>query len=106
MPRLPWSRFGVDRSRTHLLVVSMPSVQAVGSPDLHGAQNALLRLLRTKDLAGDYASAIIRQDGPAQMLFAFEDEADARLLADALPAEGTRAQNSWASRRPVPLGAA
>jgi len=84
----------------------MPSAQAVGSHDLHGAQNALLRLLRTRNVAGDYASAIMRQEGPAQMLFAFEDEADARLLADAFQAEVTDAQGGWASRRAVEVEAA
>jgi hypothetical protein len=65
MPRLPWPLLGVDPSRTHLLVASMPSAQAIGGPDLRVAQNALLRLLRTKNLAGDYATAILRQEGPA-----------------------------------------
>lgn len=106
MPRLPWSLLSVDPSRTHLLVASMPSAQAVGGSDLRVAQNALLRLLRTKGLAGDYATAILRQEGPAQVAFAFEKEEDARLLADALQAEVTAARGGWASRRAVELEAA
>jgi hypothetical protein len=37
------------------------------------------------------------------MLLAFEDEADARLLADALRAEETNAESGWASTRAVEL---
>jgi hypothetical protein len=84
----------------------MPSAEAVGSSDLRVAQNALLRLLRTKNLAGDYATAILRQEGPAQVAFAFEKEEDARLLADAIQAEATDLHGGWASKRAVELGAA
>ena len=84
----------------------MPSAEAVGSSDLRVAQNALLRLLRTKNPAGDYATAILRQEGPAQVAFVFEKEEDARLLADALQAEVTDPRGGWASTRAVELGAA
>jgi hypothetical protein len=84
----------------------MPSAEAVGSSDLRVAQNVLLRLLRTKDLAGDYATAIMRQEGPAQVAFAFEKEEDARLLAAAIQAQVTDPRGGWASRRAVELGAA
>ena len=84
----------------------MPSAQAIGSSDLQVAQSTLLRLLRTKDLAGDYATAIVRQEGPAQVAFAFEKEEDARLLADAIQAQVTDPEGGWASRRAVELEAA
>jgi hypothetical protein len=84
----------------------MPSAQAVGGSDLRVAQSALLRLLRTKNPAGDYTTTIVRQDGPAQVFFAFEKEEDARLLADAIGAEVTAGRGGWASRRAVELGAA
>ena len=84
----------------------MPSAQAIGSPDLHVAQNALRRLIGAKNLAGDYATTIVRQVGPAQVFFAFEKEEDARLLADAIHAEVTATQGSWASTRIVELGGA
>ena len=106
MPRLPWSVLSVEPSRTHLVVAALPSAQAVGSSDLHVAQNALLRLLRTKKPAGDYATAIVRQEGPAQVAFAFEKEEDARLLADAIGARVTDPEGGWASRRAVALRAA
>ena len=84
----------------------MPSAQAIGSSDLQVAQSTLLRLLRTKDLAGDYATAIVRQEGPAQVAFAFEKEEDAQLLADAIQAQVTDPEGGWASRRAVELEAA
>jgi hypothetical protein len=106
MPRLPWSLLSVDRGRTHLVVASMPAAQAVGSSDLQVAQSTLLRLLRTRNPAGAYATAIERHEEPAQVAFAFEREEDARLLADAIQADATDPRGGWASRRAVELEAA
>ena len=74
IPRLPWSLLSVDPSRTHLLVASMPSAQAVGGPTSGSPKTRFCASSGPKNLAGDYATAILRQEGPAQVAFAFEKE--------------------------------
>jgi hypothetical protein len=87
------------------VVASIPSAPAVG-PDLRLAQVTLLRFLRWQKLRGDHATTIVREAGPPRILFAFENEADARLLAVAIQAGMTRLHGAWASESTADLDGA
>jgi hypothetical protein len=106
MPRTPWSDFSQAHPRAHLVVASIPSAVAVGAPDFRKARDALVRMISTLRPVGDYAAAIVRESGAAEIQLAFENETDARKLADAVGATPVGGRPGWASQRAFSLDAA
>jgi hypothetical protein len=98
MARVPWHLFQDRQPRAHLLVAAMEADFAVG-PDLQAAQSVLHRFVRKQKPSSDYATTVVRQTGRPEVYLAFEDEGDARKLADAVEAEVTVGYPGWASQR-------
>jgi hypothetical protein len=106
MPRVPWHVFKDRNPRAHLVAASVQAAEAVGSSDLKIAQTVLQRLIKKLDPAGDYATAIVRDAGDPEVHLAFENELDARKLADSVQAKAAYRDAGWASERVFQLDAA
>jgi hypothetical protein len=105
MSRVSWPTFQDRQPRAHLLVAVMEADCAVG-PDLQAAQSVLQRFVRKQKPSSDYATTVVRQTGRPEVYLAFEDEGDARKLAEAVEAEVTAGYPGWASQRAFQLDGA
>jgi hypothetical protein len=106
MPKVPWHVFRSDHPRAHLVAASIAAAEQVGSPDLKTAKSVLERLVKTLAPGGDYATSIVRETGQPEVHLAFENELDARKLADSVQAATTGRYLGWTSQRAVELDAA
>jgi hypothetical protein len=106
MSKVPWHVFRNDHPRAHLVAASIEAAELVGSPDLKAAKTILERLVKTLGPTGDYATSIVRETGEPEVHLAFENEPDARKLADSVKAVRTDRYHGWASQRAFALGAA
>ncbi len=103
---MPWHVFRNDHPRAHLVAASIEAAELVGSPDLKTAKTILERLVKTLGPTGDYATAIVRETGEPEVHLAFENEPDARKLANSVKAVRTDRYHGWASQRAFALDAA
>jgi hypothetical protein len=106
MSKVPWHLFRNDHPRAHLVAGSIAAADLVGSPDLKIAKTVLERLVKTLAPSGDYATSIVRETGEPEVHLAFENELDARKLADSVRAAVTERYHGWASQRAFELDAA
>ena len=106
MSKVPWHVFRSDHPRAHLVAASIAAAEMVGSPDLKSAKAVLERLVKTLAPGGDYATSIVREGGQPEVHLAFENEPDARKLADSVRAAMTDRYPGWASQRAYELDAA
>jgi hypothetical protein len=106
MSKVPWHVFRSDHPRAHLVAASIAAAEMVGSPDLKSAKAVLERLVKTLAPTGDYATSIVRETGEPEVHLAFENEPDARKLADSVRAAMTDRYQGWASQRAFELDAA
>lgn len=106
MSKVPWHVFRSDHRRAHLVAASIEAAELVGSPDLKTAKTVLERLVKTLAPTGDYATSIVRETGQPEVHLAFENELDARKLADSVQAAMTGRYHGWASQHAVALDAA
>ncbi|HTB35798.1 MAG TPA: hypothetical protein VK777_01890 [Reyranella sp.] len=106
MSKVPWHVFRSDHPRAHLVAASIAAAEMVGSPDLKSAKAVLERLVKTLAPTGDYATSIVRETGEPEVHLAFENEPDARKLADSVRAAMTDRYPGWASQRAFELDAA
>ena len=106
MSKVPWHVLRSDHPRAHLVAASIAAAEMVGSPDLKSAKAVLERLVKTLAPTGDYATSIVRETGEPEVHLAFENEPDARKLADSVRAAMTDRYPGWASQRAFELDAA
>jgi hypothetical protein len=106
MSKVPWHVFRSDHPRAHLVAALIEAAELVGSPDLKTAKTVLERLVKTLAPGGDYATSIVRETGQPEVHLAFENELDARKLADSVQAAVTNRYHGWASQRAFALDAA
>ena len=106
MSKVPWHVFRSDHPRAHLVAASIEAAELVGSPDLKIAKTVLERLVKTLAPSGDYATSIVRETGQPEVHLAFENELDARKLADSVQATTTGRYLGWTSQRAFELDAA
>jgi hypothetical protein len=106
MSKVPWHVFRSDHPRAHLVAASIAAAERVGSPDLKTAKSVLERLVKTLAPGGDYATSIVRETGQPEVHLAFENELDARKLADSVQAATTGRYLGWTSQRAFELDAA
>jgi hypothetical protein len=106
MSKVPWHIFRNDHPQAHLVAASIEAAELVGSPDLKTAKTILERLVKTLGPTGDYATSIVRETGQPEVHLAFENEFDARKLADSVQADMTSRYHGWASQRAFALDAA
>jgi hypothetical protein len=106
MSKVPWHVFRSDHPQAHLVAASIESAELVGSPDLKTAKTVLERLVKTLAPGGDYATSIVRETGQPEVHLAFENELDARKLADSVQANTTGRYLGWTSQRAFELDAA
>ena len=106
MSKVPWHVFRSDHPRAHLVAASIEAAELIGSPDLKTAKTVLERLVKTLAPGGDYATSIVRETGQPEVHLAFENELDARKLADSVQAGTTSRYLGWASQRAFELDAA
>jgi hypothetical protein len=106
MPKVPWHVFRSDHPQAHLVAASIAAAERIGSPDLKTAKAVLERLVKTLVPGGDYATSIVRETGQPEVHLAFENELDARKLADSVQANTTGRYLGWTSQRAFELDAA
>jgi len=106
MSKVPWHVFRNDHPRAHLVAASIKAAELVGSPDLKTAKTILERLIKTLGPTGDYATSIVRETGQPEVHLAFENEPDARKLADSVKAARADRYQGWASQCAFALDAA
>jgi hypothetical protein len=106
MSKVPWHIFRNDHPQAHLVAASIEAAELVGSPDLKTAKTILERLVKTLGPTGDYATSIVRETGQPEVHLAFENEFDARKLADSVQADMTSRYHGWASQCAFALDAA
>jgi hypothetical protein len=106
MSKVPWHVFRSDHPRAHLVAASIEAAELIGSPDLKSAKTVLERLVKTLAPSGDYATSIVRETGQPEVHLAFENELDARKLADSVQAATTGRYLGWTSQRVFGLNAA
>jgi hypothetical protein len=106
MSKVPWHVFRRDHPRAHLVAASIEAAELIGSPDLKSAKTVLERLVKTLAPSGDYATSIVRETGQPEVHLAFENELDARTLADSVQAATTGRYLGWTSQRAFGLDAA
>jgi hypothetical protein len=105
MSKVPWHVFRSDHPRAHLVAASIEAAELIGSPDLKTAKTLLERLVKTLAPSGDYATSIVREGGQPEVHLAFENEPDARKLADSMRGTMTDRYHGWASQRACALDA-
>ena len=99
MSRVPWHLIQAHQQRAHLIVAVIALAEGPpGGDELQAAQSVLTRLVRTLKPSRDYSATIVRDAGRPELLFAFEDEADAAKLAGLLKAEVTNSYPGWATQ--------
>jgi hypothetical protein len=106
MSKVPWHVFRSDHPQAHLVAASIAAAERIGSPDLKTAKTVLERLVKTLAPDGDYATSIVRETGQPELHLAFENELDARKLADSVQANTTGRYLGWTSQRAFELTAA
>ena len=100
MSKVPWHLFQERKPRAHLVVGAIfEANEPAGLADSTAALAVLRRLARKQKPAGDYAAAVMRDEGGPEVYFAFNEEADARKFAAAVQAEPMDSLAGWASRR-------
>ena len=85
--------------------MTVPSANELGSSGLKEAQIILQRLVRQQVPTGNYSTTIVRGGGRPEVYLAFEKEADARKLADAMHAKVIAGNAGWATRCAFSLSA-
>jgi hypothetical protein len=104
MSRVPWHLFQDRQQKAHLVVAVIALAEGPpGDDELQAAQSVLTRLVRTLKPSRNYSATIVRDAGRPELLFAFEDEADAAKLAGLLKAEVTNSYPGWATQRAFQL---
>lgn len=98
MPKLSWPEIVAIHARAHLVVVTFPGMEQLGT-DLRNAQATLKRFLHLRMRGAALGSIIVRTGGDPEIHLAFAVETDARRFADELGAGVTDRYPGWASQR-------
>lgn len=105
MAEISWSAFVARCPAAHLVAGVLPEKEG-GGAKLRRRLELLGRLLKRLGLDGPYALAIDRSGARPEVHCAFEHEADARRVGEALLAETTdRYHGGWQSQRTFTIDA-
>jgi hypothetical protein len=99
MSKQGWIEFTDAHRDVHVVVaLVLPKARMTGRARVEGLRAMLEILIERLRLTGAYATRIVRQGGIAEIYCAFEKEADAQRLANAVRARPTWQHPGWASQ--------
>jgi hypothetical protein len=98
MPKLPWSEFISDKSRAHLVA---GIIADDNTPRL--LIQIVASLVNHLELKGEYALAVNRGMGTAEIHCAFRQQADADLFAESVQTMASDNYPGWLSQRAFSL---
>jgi hypothetical protein len=100
MPKQGWIAFTDAHRDAHVIValVLPKSPRGTDKARVESSRTMLEILIERLRLTGAYATRIVRQGGIAEIYCAFEKEADAQRLANAVRARPTWQHPGWASQ--------